>query len=144
MIIPGLRSPYVKTGGILYFARMLDKARLHAKGELPADFVGNLGLAFDGFCVNLLWIEYPALVERIKEGGTDEELLEWAYQQGRKPSDEEIMIWNTFMRKRGWNDEVSGRLVSRLKEGGFEDRTDIQTMFDYIDLDEGRDPAKKS
>ena len=29
----------------------------------------------------------------------------------------------------------------RLKEAGFENRTDIQTFFDFIELDEGRDPA---
>ena len=143
MNIPGLRSPHVKTGGIVYFARMLDKIRLHAKGELPHEFVGNLGTAFDGFCLRFLWIEYPPLVERVKQGGTDEEILEWAFQQGHRPSDEEIMIWNEFMRKRGWNDDLTERLIFRLKEGGFDDRTDIQTMFDYIDLDEGRDPAKK-
>jgi gluconokinase len=44
------------------------------------------------------------------------------------------------MRKRGWNDEVAERLVQRKSESGFEARTDIQTMFDYIDADEGRDP----
>jgi hypothetical protein len=140
MNIPGLRSPHEKTGGIVYFARMLDKIRLHAAGDLPADFQPNLGKGFDERCVFFLHIDYPALVERVKQGGSDGEILEWAFAQGRKPSDEEIEVWNGFMRKRGWNDEVSERLQQRLAEGGFEDRKDIQTMFDYIDLDEDRDP----
>jgi hypothetical protein len=42
------------------------------------------------------------------------------------------------MRKRGWRDDGSAALERRLKEGGFEKRTDIQTTFDFIDLDEGR------
>jgi hypothetical protein len=42
------------------------------------------------------------------------------------------------MRKLGWNDEVSETLKRRKREGGLEDRADIQTMFQFIDADEGR------
>ena len=138
MNVPNLRSPYIETGGISYFPRMLDKIRLHAAGQLPSDFHANLGSGFDGRAVHFLWIEYPALVERVKEGGTDEEILEWAFAQGHQPSAEEIEIWNDFMRKRGWNDESSERLMTRKRESGLEKRDDVQTFFDYIDADEGR------
>ncbi len=119
---------------------MFDKIRLHAAGRLPADFQANLGTGFDGRAIAFLWIDYPALVERVKAGGEDDEIAEWCFARGRRPSAEEIEIWNDFMRKRGWNDEVSAKLIQRKAEGGFENRDDIQTMFDYIDLDEGRDP----
>jgi gluconokinase len=141
MNVPCLRSPHDKTRGIVYFGRMLDKIRLHTAGKLPGDYLGNLGIGFDERCVKFLWVEYPALVARVKQGGTDDDILEWCFGQGRKPSDEEIEVWNEFMRKRGWNDDGSARLQQRLVEGGFEKRTDIQTFFDFIDLDEGRDPA---
>jgi gluconokinase len=134
------RSPHEKIGGICYFARMLDKIRLQEAGALPEDLRANLGIGFDERCVNFLHVKYPSLVERVKQGGSDEEILDWTFGQGRKPCEEEIEIWNDFMRKRGWNDEISPRLKQRLEEGGFQDRTDIQTIFDYIDLDEGRDP----
>lgn len=140
MEIKNLRSPYAQVGGIVYFGRMIDKIRLHAAGQLPTDYQPNLGSGFDGRCVNFLFVEYPALVERVKQGGTDEEILNWCFAQTRKPTPEEIEVWNEFMRKRGWNDEASPMLQRRLREGGFEDRTDIQTFFDFIDLDEGRDP----
>ena len=143
MNVSNLRSPYVQIGGIYYFARMLDKIRLHCAGSLPHEFQANLGIGFDGRCIDFLWIEYPALVERVKEGGDDEEILEWAFMQGRKPSAAEIEIWNDFMRKRGWNDESSQRLALRKQESGFPDRDDIQTFFEYIDMDEGRDPRRK-
>ncbi len=142
MNVSGLRSPHEKVGGIAYFGRMLDKIRLNAAGQLPADYQPNLGVGFDERAVDFLWIEYPALVERVKDGGNDEEILEWCAQRGRKPSDEDIEIWNEFMRKRGWNDEASPRLAQRKAESGFSDRDDIQTFFDYIDLDEGRDPRR--
>jgi gluconokinase len=135
-----LRSPYVKIAGIYYLARMIDKIRVHAAGQLPAEFQANLGTGFDGRALSFLWIEYPALVDRVKQGGTDEEIVEWAFTQGRRPSAEEIEVWNDFMRKRGWNDEAAERLAQRKAENGFQSRDDIRTMFDYIDADEGRDP----
>jgi hypothetical protein len=143
MKIENLRSPHEKTGGIHYFGRMLDKIRLHAAGRLPADHTPNLGIGFDERCCSFLRIKYPELVERVKQGGTDEEILAWAFAQGRQPEEEEIEIWNEFMRKRGWNDSGSPTLQRRLKEGNFEDRTDVVTFFDYIDLDEGRDPRDR-
>ena len=67
-----LRSPSKKVGGLFYFGRMLDKIRLHAKGELPPDYHQNLGKGFDKKCVTFLRVDYEELVERVKQGGTDE------------------------------------------------------------------------
>jgi gluconokinase len=133
-----IRSPAAKVGGIVYFGRMLDKIRLHAKGELPADYQPNLGRGFDRHCVSFLRLDYSQLVDRLKEDGADEEILEWAFRIGRHPADEEIYFWNEFMRKRGWNDEVSETLARRKKEAGMAGRSEIQTMFEFIDADEGR------
>ena len=47
-----------------------------------------------------------------------------------------------FMVKRGWRDEAHERLQMRIREGGFLGRKDIETFFDFIDVDEGRDPAQ--
>jgi len=138
MNIPNLRSPREKVGGLVYFGRMLDKIRLNAAGKLPADYTPNLGIGFDERCIRLLHVDYPALVERVKGGGTDEELLAWCHEHGRKPSDEEVMVWNGFMSKRGWNDDASARLQQRLPEYGLAGRKDIATFFDVIDADEGR------
>jgi Domain of unknown function (DUF5069) len=38
MQVEGLRSPYEKVGGLVYFGRMLDKIRLFAKDELPSEY----------------------------------------------------------------------------------------------------------
>lgn len=138
MQTPTLPSPHSKTGGIVYFSRLLEKIRLHARGELPADYIPNLGEAYDLRCVNFLHVTYEALKQRTLQGGTDEEILAWCMSNGRHPSEEEIEVWNEFMRKRGWNDVGSERLAQRLAESGFQHRTDIHTFFDFIDLDEGR------
>jgi hypothetical protein len=144
MNVPGLRSCYEKVGGIFYFARLLDKIRLHAAGKLPEEYQANLGKGFDGRITRFLHVDYDALAERVKQGGSDEEILQWCFANGRKwTNDEELEVWNTFMRKVGWNDGVTPTLQRRLKEGGFENRADIQTIFDYIDLDEDRAPRER-
>ena len=137
---PDLRSPFGKVGGVVYFARMLDKIRSHAKGELPEDYQANLGKGFDANCIQFLRVDYNDLVDRVKKGGTDNEILDWCFASGRRPADEEIYIWNEFMRKRGWNDEVSETLKRRKKEAGMAGRSEIETMFAFIDADEGRSP----
>jgi hypothetical protein len=139
--VPGLCSPYDQVGGIVYFARMLSKIRLHAQGALPEEYVAFLGDKqgmFDWRCVLFLGIDYSALVERTLAGGSDEEILEWAFQNGRKPTEVEIEVWNGFMTKRGWRDNASDRLRVRCEEAGFGTDRGVQTMFDFLDADEGR------
>lgn len=138
MKIPNLRSPHDKVGGIVYFGRMIDKVWLHLANQLPSDYQPFFGKGFDARCVNFLGVLHEALVQRARAGGTEGELLEWCYSVGRKPSNEEIEVWNEFMRKRGWNDDSSERLVFRKQECGAAQRDDIQTTFDYIDFDEER------
>jgi gluconokinase len=133
-----LRSPSVKVDGIVYFGRMLDKIRAHAQGKLPPDYQANLGKGFDEFCVSLLAVNYAQLAQRVNQGGNDEGILDWCYGIGRKPPEPEIFVWNEFMRKRGWNDDVSETLVRRKKEAGMAGRSEIETMFQFIDADEGR------
>ena len=136
-----LRSPSEKVGGLFYFGRMLDKIRLRAKGELPSDYHANLGIGFDEKCVKFLRVDYNQLVERVTKASTDKEILEWCFIVGREPSEDDIYVWNEFMRKRGWNDEVSEILNRRKAEAGMTGRSDIQTSFQFIDADEGRLPT---
>jgi len=136
MKISQLRSPGETVGGIVYFGRMLDKIRLHARGELPVDYVKNLGGGFDERILNFLDVAYGNVVVETLLGKSDEEMLAWCFANGRVPDEEEIEVWNGFMSKRGWRDEGATILTKRKLEGGFENREDIQTMFDYIEADE--------
>ena len=86
-------------------------------------------------------MNYDELVDRTLKGGSDEEILEWCFARGRRPSDEEISIWNTFLRKRGWRDDASEELAESKTEAGFGDRAEIQTWLDLHDAEEGRRPA---
>ncbi|MBA2432332.1 MAG: DUF5069 domain-containing protein [Chthoniobacterales bacterium] len=133
-----VRSPAAKVGGIVYFGRMLDKIRLHARGELHPDYQANLGQGFDENCTTFLRIGYQQLIARVQQGGTDEEILEWCFTTGRRREPDEIHVWNEFMRKRGWHDEIGEFLTRRKKEAGMAGRSEIKTMFEFIDVDEGR------
>jgi len=144
-IIPGLRSPSERIKGLVYFGRMLDKMRLAAEGKLPEGWQSARGAtmkgSFDGYCCRFLDVDYTALEAEALKGGSDEALLEWAISKGRQPTEEEIEIWNAFLTKRGWRDDKTQRLNERLEEIGLPPGT-VQTMFEFIDLDEGRlDPG---
>lgn len=122
---------------------MLDKIRLHARGELPSDYHANLNKGFDEKTVKFLRVDYDKLVARVKQSGSDEEILKWCFTVGRKPTEDDIHTWNEFMRKLGWNDDVSKMVARRKQEAGMTDRSDIQTSFEFIDADEGRLPKPR-
>ncbi len=140
-LIPGLRSPSAVVGGLVYFGRMLDKIRLSAAGKLPEGWQPMRGAAvktsFDARCCAFLRVDYAALEAETLKGGTDEQVLEWAFVHGRRPDEGETEVWNAFMLKRGWRDAGTQRLNERLAEIGLPPGT-VQTMFEYIDIDEGR------
>ena len=134
-------SDYVETKGLIYFARMLDKIRLHAEGKLPPDyFVGveDDPTFFDARCTRFLGVDYTELAVRTLQGGSNEEILEWCFEHGRRPGEEETLIWNSFIAKRGWRDESTSDLQAAKQRNGWEHRDDIQTWVDLHEAEEGR------
>ncbi len=132
------KSPKEMTGGMMWFPRMIDKIRLHARGELSEDYHANLGEGFDKRCLGFLRVNYAALCERALAGGTDDEVLEWCFAKGRRLDEGDLLIWNSFVSKFGWNDQATNRLNELKEKFGASGRTDVVTMADLIDLDEGR------
>src|SRR5438105_15845262 len=90
-LIPGLRSPFEQVKGIVYFGRMLDKIRLYASGKLPEGWKAARGTTsktnFDSRCCRFLQVDYAALEAETLKGGSDEELLAWAFAHGRQPNE---------------------------------------------------------
>jgi uncharacterized protein DUF5069 len=133
-------SDYVETLGINFFARMLDKVRLQAKGVLPDGY--NLGFSdptsFDARFCRFWEIDYDQLAAKTLQGGTNEELLEWCFQGRKFPNEEQILVWNAFIIKRGWRDSGTPGLVIDKELYGFAKRDDILTYVDLHDADEGR------
>ena len=134
------KSPKEMTGGMMWFPRMLDKIRLHARGELGEDYHSRLGKtrAADGMCLDFLRMNYSDLRDRVLAGGSDEEVLEWCYDKGRRLNGGDLRVWNGFISKLGWNDFATPMLEKQRQENGISHGTDIVTIPELIDLDEGR------
>jgi gluconokinase len=115
---------------------MLDKIRLHAQNRLPSDY--NRGHGFDGRLCRFLHVDYDALVAVTLAEKDDAKVLEWCYLDGQRPTEEEIIIFNAFLSKRGWHDDASDWVVEQKAKMGLSHRDDIQTAFDVYDADEDR------
>jgi hypothetical protein len=139
MKIEGLQGCYEKTGGLFYFARMCSKIRLHAAGKLPEDYLALLGGGFDGRTCRYLSVRYEDLKAQVLAGSTDAEALAWCHANGRRLTDEEVLIYNSFMSKRGWrDDETDGFIPEMIRKHGLPDDGSVVTDFDLIEMDEGR------
>lgn len=132
------RSPRDEIGGLFYFPRLCHKVRLHAAGRLAPCYQGNLGCAMDLWTCQFLGVDYQDLASQILAGKSDKEAFQWARENGTTRAECEMMWWKSFLRNRGFRDDLSERLVTRKAESGLADRDDVQTFMDYIDADEGR------
>lgn len=135
-----IRSPRHLTGGIVVFARIIDKIRLNAEGKLPEGY--HVGIVpgnrtFDDRLCKFLGVDFDALSARALEGGSDDEILNWCFKHGQRPSAEQIEVWNAFLTKRGWRDPATTGFEKSKAEAGFANRDDIQTFFDVMDAEEG-------
>ena len=133
-------SPLNDVDGVLYLPRLAAKVRLHAQGRLWEDLHENLGKGMDMFCAGFLHVSYEALAQRVLEGGTDEDILRWCEEQGRKLNSVDKLVWKSFISKLGIEDPATSLLAQRKAESGLAHRDDIKTMAHYIDVDEGRKP----
>ena len=135
-----IRSPRHLTGGLVVFARVVDKIRLQTEGKLPAGY--HVGIVpgnrtFDDRLCKFLGVEFDALSARVLKGGSDEDILEWAFSNGRRPDAEQIEVWNAFLSKRGWRDPATPGFEKSKAEAGLGDRAEILTFFDVMDAEEG-------
>ena len=139
MKIEGIKGCYEKTRGWFYFARMCSKIRLHAEGKLPEDYFDMLGQGFDGRTCRYFSVRYEDVRAQALAGHSDEEVLDWCLSYGRRPSDEEQLIYNSFMSKRGWrDDETDGFIPEMIEQYGLKNDGTVITDFDLIEMDEGR------
>lgn len=75
MINPPFRSPRERFGGLYHFGRMLDKIRCHLREKLPEEYRPNFGVGLDGMFCGMLGVAHADLIERMRGGGQDEEIL---------------------------------------------------------------------
>lgn len=132
------RSPGDEIEGLPYFPRLCEKVRLHAAGFLHPQYHANLGSGMDLWTCQFLGVDYTALADQIRAGLSDAPALEWCRKNGVARTDHETAWWKSYIRTRGFRDDLSERLAQRKAESGLQDRGDVLTFMDYIDADEGR------
>ncbi len=139
MKIEGIKGCYEKTRGLFYFARMCSKIRLHDAGRLPDSYFDFLGDGFDGRTCRYLSVSYQDVKTEVLSGKSDEQALDWCLANGRRLTEEQVLIYNSFMSKRGWrDDETDGYIPQCVKDYGLKNDGTMLTDFDLIEMDEGR------
>jgi len=65
--------------------------------------------------------------------------ISWCFAIGCRLTDEQVLIYNSFLSKRGWrDDETDGYIPDMIMEYGLKDDGSVLTDFDLIEMDEGR------
>lgn len=129
------RSPYDTVGGITFLPRTIDKMRAHIAGTV-GEYRANTGFSTQLF--DLFGVSADEFEQIVRENDTDEGVLA-ALQARKSLSQQEIDAWNE--RAMTWPHDEAGRQRHQmlLEQAGHGHRTDITTMFDRLDLDDGRE-----
>ena len=129
------RSPRIRLGGYVLLPRMLDKCRAELAGT-PGEYHYNCPL--DQRFLNFTGIDPGALKAEVAKGLGDGEILAWVEANAPiKHSDWEIAQWSAFREAAVPSDNGSRGFVSgEIAKAGGENREDIGTWFEFLDLDD--------
>lgn len=139
--VPLLRSPRHTLGGYVILPRLIDKVRLHARGELPAAYLPQL-LGGDGTLdrrfLAFASLDPEALRAAILAAAEDAAVLAWVERHAAQHSASEKRAWAEAIDAYRPDPERAQRRAQRYPEVAA--RFDVATLslFDLIDLDEGR------
>ena len=125
--------------GWMYLPRYIDKIRLHLAGKLHSDYTENLGKGFDALWLKTAGLTHDAMVEVVKNSGTDGEVCDWVRQNVKKTPAEKAAHRDDMMsRPKAGDAEGQARLKMRKEQAGVAQRDDIRAYVDVIDADEHR------
>lgn len=130
------RSPYDALGGITFLPRTIDKMRAQIAGG-AGDYNAKTGYSTQLF--DLFGVTADEFEEIVKANETDEAVLKVLLER-RPLSQQEIDEWNRrSINRQPADDAAWQRHWKMLEDAGFGDRRDIVTMYDRLDLDDGRE-----
>jgi Domain of unknown function (DUF5069) len=107
-------------------------------GQASERLPGGVGTGIRWPDLPIFGVRYEDVRGQVLSGGTDAEVLEWCFSNGRRLTEEEILIYNSFISKRGWHDDETGVLGEMITQFGLRDDGRVLTYFDIIEMDEGR------
>ena len=128
------RSPRVRLGGYAMLARVVDKARASLVGKAGDYKFGN---PMDQHFFAFTGLAQEALLEQVKTGANDWELLLWVNAHANpQRAPHEVRAWSAWLETMPLGDaedlEWFAAQVKRLNPA----RTDLQTIMDYLDADD--------
>ena len=130
------RSPYDRVGNISFLPRAIDKMRAYIDGKHGAY---NAKTGYSTQLFDLFGVTADEFEEIVKSNQTDDAVVKVLLER-RPLSAQEIEEWNERCETRQPQDEESrARHFKMLADAGFGDRKDVVTMYDRLDLDDGRE-----
>ena len=129
------RSPHCRLGGYVILARLLDKGRATLAGT-NGEFTYDAPI--DQHLKEFIGLDFAALKEQLAAGKGDGEILAWVNANAKpKRAAWEIDAWSTFMERRGPSGDVETLQYFAEYVGKFaQDREDVKTWFELVDLDD--------
>ena len=127
--------------GWIYLPRLVDKIRLHLRGQLHADYQENfLHKGFDSRWLSAAGVAPESFIEVVRNCPTDGQVCDWVRLNVSSQRAAERAAFNVALPQSGRDPDpaVQARLQFRKEQMGMLQRDDIQTFFDCIDADEGR------
>ena len=130
------RSPYDRLGNISFLPRTIDKMRAEIAGTLGAY---NASGGYSTQLYDLFGVTAEEFKDIVQNNETDEQVLKVLLDR-RPLSEQEIEEWNQRSETRTPTDDAGWeRHWKMLADAGYGDRKDVRTMFDRLDLDDGRE-----
>lgn len=136
-ILRDLPSPYLPHKcGLLHLPRFLAKIRKHLDDELPKSYQRNFTKGFDGFLCLHLGVNPQDFIEIVRTSKDDDEIDRRILE--RFPDDLRAHAWNRKIVQMGMSQMGREALMDAKLKMGLEDREDLVSFADMIDVDEGR------
>lgn len=128
------RSPRVRLGSYVILPRMLDKGRATLGGK-NGEY--HYACPMDQRWLDFTGIDPEAMKKQLEAGKGDWEILDWINANSRtKPRPAEILAWSAMQEQRVPTDPESRAYFNELHSKAGQNREDIATWFDLLDLDD--------
>ena len=128
------RSPRVRLGGYVILPRMLDKGRATIAGT-NGEYHYNCPL--DEHFLKFTGINPDALLEQLKAGKGDGEILEWITANATNKHNElEIKAWSSWQESRVPSSVETREYMHEAQKKIAPAREDIAAWFDLLDVDD--------
>ena len=134
------RSVYVKLGGYVHLARMIDKCR--------AKFAGTLGeyiypCPMDQRLLDFAGVSGDDFLGAVTSK-TDQDVVDWFQAAATPHTTEEVDNWNRSHLTRGPDTDEKRAYFQEIRDGIDPTRVDVTTWADLLDLEEGRRGTSRS